>query len=177
MGFYRSRRPCLASELLLPWQRGHPHGPPGARSPHPRRPALGLSCWCPPVIGIALVICLRRSHFSYFHYDLKSGALVTGVMPHCSRTIVGLQHARRFPRACRWWHHQLRAWVTELRSLSHPVFKAKTKCSSYVCPGSSCHTRSECKHRIPVSLLYRILLQKFITRLERTKQKQAKYTK
>jgi hypothetical protein len=24
-------------------------------------------------------------------------------------------------------------------SLSHPVFKAKTRCSSYVCPGSSCH--------------------------------------
>jgi hypothetical protein len=24
--------------------------------------------------------------------------------------------------------------------LSHPVFKAKTRCSSYVCPGSSCHT-------------------------------------
>jgi hypothetical protein len=23
--------------------------------------------------------------------------------------------------------------------LSHPVFKAKTRCSSYVCPGSSCH--------------------------------------
>jgi hypothetical protein len=26
------------------------------------------------------------------------------------------------------------------RDLSHPVFKAKTRCSSYVCPGSSCHT-------------------------------------
>jgi hypothetical protein len=25
-------------------------------------------------------------------------------------------------------------------TLSHPVFKAKTRCSSYVCPGSSCHT-------------------------------------
>jgi hypothetical protein len=24
--------------------------------------------------------------------------------------------------------------------LSHPVFKAKTRCSSYVCPGSCCHT-------------------------------------
>jgi hypothetical protein len=24
--------------------------------------------------------------------------------------------------------------------LSHPVFKTKTRCSSYVCPGSSCHT-------------------------------------
>jgi hypothetical protein len=24
--------------------------------------------------------------------------------------------------------------------LSHPFFKAKTRCSSYVCPGSSCHT-------------------------------------
>jgi hypothetical protein len=24
--------------------------------------------------------------------------------------------------------------------VSHPVFKAKTKCSSHVCPGSSCHT-------------------------------------
>jgi hypothetical protein len=24
--------------------------------------------------------------------------------------------------------------------VSHPVFKAKTRCSSYVCPGSSCHT-------------------------------------
>jgi hypothetical protein len=24
--------------------------------------------------------------------------------------------------------------------MSHPVFKAKTRCSSYVCPGSSCHT-------------------------------------
>jgi hypothetical protein len=28
-----------------------------------------------------------------------------------------------------------------LRGLvSHPVFKAKTRCSSYVCPGSGCHT-------------------------------------
>jgi hypothetical protein len=25
-------------------------------------------------------------------------------------------------------------------SMSHPVFKAKTRCSLYVCPGSSCHT-------------------------------------
>jgi hypothetical protein len=24
--------------------------------------------------------------------------------------------------------------------VSHPVFKAKTRCSSYVCPGSNCHT-------------------------------------
>jgi hypothetical protein len=24
--------------------------------------------------------------------------------------------------------------------VSHPVFKTKTRCSSYVCPGSSCHT-------------------------------------
>jgi hypothetical protein len=24
--------------------------------------------------------------------------------------------------------------------LSHPVFKAKTRCSSYICPESSCHT-------------------------------------
>jgi hypothetical protein len=24
--------------------------------------------------------------------------------------------------------------------VSHPVFKAKTRCSSYVCPRSSCHT-------------------------------------
>jgi hypothetical protein len=24
--------------------------------------------------------------------------------------------------------------------MSHPVFKAKIRCSSYVCPGSSCHT-------------------------------------
>jgi hypothetical protein len=24
--------------------------------------------------------------------------------------------------------------------MSHPVFKAKTRCSSYVCPGPSCHT-------------------------------------
>jgi hypothetical protein len=24
--------------------------------------------------------------------------------------------------------------------MSHPVFKTKTRCSSYVCPGSSCHT-------------------------------------
>jgi hypothetical protein len=29
-------------------------------------------------------------------------------------------------------------WVS--RNLSHPVFKTKTRCSSYVCPGSSCHT-------------------------------------
>jgi hypothetical protein len=29
----------------------------------------------------------------------------------------------------------------EIRDLmSHPVFKAKTRCSSYLCPGSSCHT-------------------------------------
>jgi hypothetical protein len=26
------------------------------------------------------------------------------------------------------------------RYVSHPVFKAKTRCSSYVCTGSSCHT-------------------------------------
>jgi hypothetical protein len=29
-----------------------------------------------------------------------------------------------------WWR----------RFVSHLVFKAKTRCSSYVCPGSSCHT-------------------------------------
>jgi hypothetical protein len=27
--------------------------------------------------------------------------------------------------------------------LSHPVFKVKTRCSSYVCPESSCHTYSQ----------------------------------
>jgi hypothetical protein len=27
--------------------------------------------------------------------------------------------------------------------VSHPVFKTKTRCSSYVCPGSSCHTYSQ----------------------------------
>jgi hypothetical protein len=26
------------------------------------------------------------------------------------------------------------------RTMSHSVFKAKTRCSSYVCPESSCHT-------------------------------------
>jgi hypothetical protein len=33
------------------------------------------------------------------------------------------------------------------------------------------YIRSECKHRIPMSLLYRILLQKLITSPERTKQR------
>jgi hypothetical protein len=33
------------------------------------------------------------------------------------------------------------------------------------------YIRSECKHRIPMSLLYHILLQKFITSPERTKQR------
>jgi hypothetical protein len=33
------------------------------------------------------------------------------------------------------------------------------------------YIRSECKHRISMSLLYRILLQKFITSSERTKQR------
>jgi hypothetical protein len=30
--------------------------------------------------------------------------------------------------------------IKQHHQLSHPVFKAKTRCSSYVCPGSSCHT-------------------------------------
>jgi hypothetical protein len=30
--------------------------------------------------------------------------------------------------------------IIQAIQLSHPVFKAKTRCSSYVCPGSSCHT-------------------------------------
>jgi hypothetical protein len=50
--------------------------------------------------------------------------------------------------------------------------KTKTRCSSYVCPGSSYHTYGQkCKHIIPISLLYRILLQKFISSPERTKQR------
>jgi hypothetical protein len=31
-------------------------------------------------------------------------------------------------------------WRTESGKMSHPIFKAKTRCSSYVYPGSSCHT-------------------------------------
>jgi hypothetical protein len=38
-------------------------------------------------------------------------------------------------RAAAHWHGG------ELHTVvSHPVFKTKTRCSSYVCPGSSCHT-------------------------------------
>jgi uncharacterized membrane protein affecting hemolysin expression len=37
------------------------------------------------------------------------------------------------------------------------------------------HIRSECKHRISMSLLNRILLQKFITSPERTKQRNGPY--
>jgi hypothetical protein len=59
-------------------------------------------------------------------------------------------------------------FVEEL--LSHPVFKAKNQmlivCMSRI---KLSYKRSECKHRIPMSLLYRILLQKFITSRERTK--------
>jgi hypothetical protein len=32
------------------------------------------------------------------------------------------------------------SWVYFGSQMSHPVFKTKTRCSSYVCPGSSCHT-------------------------------------
>jgi hypothetical protein len=41
--------------------------------------------------------------------------------------------------SARWL--DMRPWaVVGRRHVSHPVFKAKTRCSSYVCPGSSCHT-------------------------------------
>jgi hypothetical protein len=40
-------------------------------SPHPRRPALGLSCRCPPDMRMALVIGLHRSRFSCFCSDFK----------------------------------------------------------------------------------------------------------
>jgi hypothetical protein len=31
-------------------------------------------------------------------------------------------------------------WLEWPSTMSHPIFKAKTRCSSYICPGSSCHT-------------------------------------
>jgi hypothetical protein len=40
-------------------------------------------------------------------------------------------------------HPIIKPWLFRgwgLDFMSHPVFKAKTKCSSYVCPGSNCHT-------------------------------------
>jgi hypothetical protein len=35
---------------------------------------------------------------------------------------------------------EIQAEQAQAEGLSHPVFKTKTRCSSYVCPGSSCHT-------------------------------------
>jgi hypothetical protein len=56
--------------------------------------------------------------------------------------------------------------------LSHPVFKAKNQMLIVCMPRIKLsYIRSEYKHRIPMSLLYRILLQKFITSPERTKQR------
>jgi hypothetical protein len=37
-------------------------------------------------------------------------------------------------------HHTLSTSEKRNECVSHLVFKAKTRCSSYVCPGSSCHT-------------------------------------
>jgi hypothetical protein len=59
--------------------------------------ALGLSCQCPLDMHRVLVISLCRS-FSYFPLNLKSGAMVIGVMPHRSRLLFG----------GRWWHRQ---WI------------------------------------------------------------------
>jgi hypothetical protein len=43
--------------------------------------------------------------------------------------------------------------------VSHPVFKAKTRCSTVWMPRIKLsYIGSECKHRIPMSLLYHILL-------------------
>jgi hypothetical protein len=58
------------------------------------------------------------------------------------------------------------------RFVSHPVFKTQNQMLIVCIPRIKLsYIRSECKHRIPMSLLYRILLQKFITSLERTKQR------
>jgi hypothetical protein len=56
----------------------------------------------------------------------------------CWRTMVSsfiILHCMPSP----WWR-SLSSSVRCTWALSHPVFKAKTRCSSYVCPGSSCHT-------------------------------------
>jgi hypothetical protein len=36
--------------------------------------------------------------------------------------------------------HEHEVDLLSRKLMSHPVFEAKTRCSSYVCPGSSCHT-------------------------------------
>jgi hypothetical protein len=51
--------------------------------------------------------------------------------------VLKVSNAQRQCKQETWPPDQV-AWPADL--LSHPVFKAKTKCSSYVCPGSSCHT-------------------------------------
>jgi hypothetical protein len=43
----------------------------GGGSPRPSRSTLGLSCQCPPGMCIALVVCLRHSHFSCFCSNFK----------------------------------------------------------------------------------------------------------
>jgi hypothetical protein len=55
---------------------------------------------------------LKNSFVNYM--SLEASKLLLGLRPTVNTTLVPL--------------------------LSHPVFKAKTRCSSYVCPGSSCHT-------------------------------------
>jgi hypothetical protein len=44
-------------------------------------------------------------------------------------------HGLNAPIKC----HAVKDMVATVK-VSHSVFKAKTRCSSYVCPGSSCHT-------------------------------------
>jgi hypothetical protein len=36
--------------------------------------------------------------------------------------------------------YKVQRMIYYIIKVSHPVFKTKTRCSSYVCPGSGCHT-------------------------------------
>jgi hypothetical protein len=57
----------------------------------------------------------------------------------CSPSGVYIDLSNRLGFSCTNNQVEYESLLHGLEFLSHPVFKAKTRCSSYVCPGSSCY--------------------------------------
>jgi hypothetical protein len=57
---------AIAAMMVGSSSSGH-----GGLSPHSRMPTLGISCWCPPDMSMALIIGLRCSHFSRIYSDFE----------------------------------------------------------------------------------------------------------
>jgi hypothetical protein len=74
-----------------------------------------------------MVHTLQKLEDFKFNYRFRNSTTLMSLQ-HVINIIIWIRNTGCYRAAC---------------MLSHPVFKAKTRCSSYVCPGSSCHTYDE----------------------------------